>query len=263
MQQQETVQLHIKQSIATLILNRPARLNSFNQAMHEELATKFHQVSQDPHIRVIVITGHGRGFCAGQDLAETSQNGLIPLPLEGSLERFYNPLIQSIRQANKPVITAVNGVAAGAGANLALACDMVIASHSAHFIQSFCNIGLIPDAGGTWMLPRLVGYAKAMGLTLLGEPIDAKQAEQMGMIWQAIPDAEFNQSVQQLASKIAQRPTQALGFTKQALYRSSEHNLTQQLELERNLQYFALHSHDFKEGVNAFQEKRPAMFIGR
>lgn len=179
------------------------------------------------------------------------------------MERYYNPLIQAIRQSAKPVLAAVNGVAAGAGANLALACDVVIAKRSAQFIQSFCNIGLLPDAGGTWMLPRLVGYAKATGLTLLGESIDAVAAEQMGMIWQAVADDEFDHAVQALCEKLATRPTQALAFTKQAIQRSSEHTLQQQLELERNLQYFALHSHDFQEGVQAFKQKRPARFIGR
>ena len=249
--------------IARICLNRPERLNSFNEALHQALADAFQDANQDPNVRVILITGTGRAFCAGQDLSETAQQQSIPLPLAGSLERYYNPLIQNIRQSKKPVVAGVNGVAAGAGANLALACDLVIAKHSAQFIQSFCNIGLIPDAGGTWMLPRLVGYAKAVGLTLLGEPINAIEAERIGMIWQAVADENFDQALQQLCEKLAKRPTQALGFTKQALYRSSEHNLAQQLELERNLQYFALHSHDFKEGVQAFQQKRPAQFIGR
>lgn len=258
----QTILIEKNAGIGRLILNRPHRLNSFNETLHQELASAFHTLSQDSEVRVIVITGQGRGFCAGQDLSESSTEQGIPLPLEGSLERYYNPLIQNIRHSAKPVVAAVNGVAAGAGANLALACDVVIAKYSAQFIQSFCNIGLVPDAGGTWMLPRLVGYAKAVGLTLLGEAIDALEAERIGMIWQAVADDQFDAKVDALCEKLAQRPTQALAFTKQALQRSSEHSLAQQLELERNLQYFALHSYDFKEGVQAFKQKRPAVFLG-
>lgn len=167
----QTILIEKNAGIGRLILNRPHRLNSFNETLHQELVSAFHTLSQDSEVRVIVITGQGRGFCAGQDLSESSTEQGIPLPLEGSLERYYNPLIQNIRHSAKPVVAAVNGVAAGAGANLALACDVVIAKYSAQFIQSFCNIGLVPDAGGTWMLPRLVGYAKAVGLTLLGKPL--------------------------------------------------------------------------------------------
>ena len=259
----ETLKTQILGGVATVYFNRPECLNSFNQKMHEELYELLKAWHDNTEIRVVVMTGQGRAFSAGQDLTERQQLETIPLPLEGSLQRYYNPLVQMIRQYPKPVIAAVNGVAAGAGANIALACDLVIAKHSVRFIQAFCHIGLIPDAGGTWMLPRLVGYAKAMGLALLGEAVHAIEAEQMGMIWKAIPDEEFDAYVNVLSHKMAKQPTSALALIKQAMYRSSEHDFNQQLELERNLQYFAMHSADFKEGVQAFKEKRPAQFIGR
>ncbi len=185
------------------------------------------------------------------------------MPPEGSLAKYYNPLINLIRQSPKPVIAAVNGVAAGAGANIALACDLVIAKESARFIQAFSKIGLISDAGGTWMLPHLIGYARAVALTFLGVPVYAKEAAKMGMIWKMLPDTEFDAYIDEIAKQLAKQPTYALALTKQALQRSAENNMNQQLELEQNLQYLALSSQDYKEGVQAFVEKRPAQFTGR
>jgi len=259
----ETIQTQVQQGVATLSFNRADSLNSFNQQMHEEVQQVLKNWNTDPDIRVIVIRGNGRAFSAGQDLKERAgQLGNVPLPPQGSLAKYYNPLINLIRQSPKPVIAAVNGVAAGAGANIALACDLVIAKESARFIQAFSKIGLIPDAGGTWMLPRLIGYARAMALTFLGEPVHAKEAAEMGMIWKMLPDTEFNVYIDDIAQRLAQQPTYALALTKQALQRSAENNMDQQLELEQNLQYLALSSQDYKEGVQAFIEKRPAQFTG-
>jgi 2-(1,2-epoxy-1,2-dihydrophenyl)acetyl-CoA isomerase len=259
----ETIQTQVQQGVATLSFNRPDSLNSFNRQMHEEMQQVLKNWNTDPDIRVIVIRGRGRAFSAGQDLKERAgQLGNIPLPPQGSLAKYYNPLINLIRQSPKPVIAAVNGVAAGAGANIALACDLVIAKESARFIQAFSKIGLIPDAGGTWMLPRLIGYARAMALTFLGEPVHAKEAAEMGMIWKMLPDTEFDAYIDDIAQRLAQQPTYALALTKQALQRSAENNMDQQLELEQNLQYLALSSQDYKEGVQAFVEKRPAQFTG-
>jgi len=260
----EMIQTQIQQGVATLSFNRPDSLNSFNRQMHEEVQQVLKSWNTNPDIRVIVIRGNGRAFSAGQDLKERAgQLGNVPLPPQGSLAKYYNPLINLIRQSPKPVIAAVNGVAAGAGANIALACDLVIAKESARFIQAFSKIGLIPDAGGTWMLPRLIGYARAMALTFLGEPVHAKEAAEMGMIWKMLPDTEFDAYIDDIAQRLSQQPTYALALTKQALQRSAENNIDQQLELEQNLQYLALSSQDYKEGVQAFVEKRPAQFTGR
>jgi len=260
----EMIQTQVQQGVATLSFNRPDSLNSFNRQMHEEVQQVLKSWNTDSDIRVIVIRGNGRAFSAGQDLKERAgQLGSVPLPPEGSLAKYYNPLINLIRKSPKPVLAAVNGVAAGAGANIALACDLVIAKESAKFIQAFSKIGLIPDAGGTWMLPRLIGYARAMALTLLGEPVHAKEAAEMGMVWKMIPDAEFDAYIDDIAQRLAQQPTYALALTKQALQRSAENSMDQQLELEQNLQYLALSSQDYKEGVQAFVEKRPAQFTGR
>lgn len=259
-----TIQTKVQQGVATLAFNRPDSLNSFNRLMHEEVQQILKVWNTDSDIRVIVIRGNGRAFSAGQDLKERAgQLDNIPLPHEGSLAKYYNPLIELIRRSPKPVIAAVNGVAAGAGANIALACDLVIATESAKFIQAFSKIGLIPDAGGTWMLPRLIGYARAMALTFLGEPISASEAAQMGMIWKMVPDQEFDSYIDEIAHRLTQQPTYALALTKQALQRSAENSLSQQLELEQNLQYLALSSQDYKEGVQAFVNKRPAQFVGR
>ncbi len=243
----DTIQTQVQQGIATLSFNRPESLNSFNRKMHEEVQQVLKSWNTDPDIRVIVIRGNGRAFSAGQDLKERAgQLGNVPLPPQGSLAKYYNPLINLIRQSPKPVIAAV----------------MVIAKESARFIQAFSKIGLIPDAGGTWMLPHLIGYARAMALTLLGEPLHAKEAAEMGMIWKMLPDTEFDVYIDDITQRLAQQPTYALALTKQALQRSAENNIDQQLELEQNLQYLALNSQDYKEGVQAFFEKRPAQFTG-
>lgn len=258
-----TLKIQVHQGVAMLYLNRPESLNSFNTTMHQELQQTLQAWSIDAEIRVIVISGNGRAFCAGQDLKErTGQLDQIALPPEGSLAKYYNPLVELIRNMPKPIIAAVNGVAAGAGANIALACDLVIAKESAQFIQSFSKIGLIPDAGGTWMLPRLIGYARATALTFLGDPVHATEAAEMGMIWKTVSDEKFDAYIDEISQRLAKQPTYALALTKQALQRSAEHNLNQQLELEKNLQYLALNSHDYKEGVQAFVEKRPARFMG-
>lgn len=259
----QTIQTEVSQGIARLILNRPERMNSFNQQMHQEVQQVIRQWVNDDEIRVIILTGNGKAFSSGQDLQErVGQLEHIALPSQGTLAKYYNPLVELIRQAPKPIIAAVNGVAAGAGANIALACDLVVAKQSAHFVQAFCKIGLIPDAGGTWMLPRLVGYAKAMGLTLLGEPINASHAEQMGMIWKALPDDEFDAYIEQLAQHFSKQPTYGLALIKQAMQQSAVHSYEQQLEVEKNLQYLASHTEDYKEGVRAFVEKRTTQFKG-
>lgn len=250
--------------IATLSLNRPERLNSFNREMQDEMMAALHLIHQLHALRVLVLTAEGRSFCAGQDLNErsVSPEGLPP-DLALSLEQFYNPMIRQLRTLPVPVICAVNGVAAGAGANIALACDLVLAARSSSFIQAFCSIGLIPDSGGTWTLPRLVGMPRAKALSLLGLPLGAEHAEQYGLIYRCVDDAQLQDEVQRLATHFAQQPTYALGLIKQALNASFDHSFEQQLELETNLQQLAGRTADYLEGVHAFMEKRSPVFQGR
>jgi 2-(1,2-epoxy-1,2-dihydrophenyl)acetyl-CoA isomerase len=251
--------------VVVISLNRPKRLNSFNAKMHAELREALTKVERDPSSRALLITGSGRGFCAGQDLSERNHapNSSMPQDLGVSLENNYNPLVRQLRSLELPVICAVNGVAAGAGANIALACDLVLAARSASFIQAFCKIGLVPDSGGTWTLPRLVGQARAMGLAMLGEKVPAEQAERMGMIWKVVDDEALRDESLALAHRLASQPTRGLALIKRAMHSSWNNSLDQQLDLERDLQTFAGRTEDYREGVAAFMEKRQPNFKGR
>ncbi len=257
-----TILLEIRAGYAVITLNRPEKLNSFNDAMHAEMREAVALCEADAAIRALLITGAGRGFCAGQDLADRQAGGPMP-DLGDTLEKNYNPLVRRLRGIAKPVVCAVNGVAAGAGANLALAGDLVLAARSASFIQAFCKIGLIPDAGGTYMLPRLVGHARALGLSMLGDKLPAEKAAEWGLIWRVVDDAELMAEAHKLCAHLATQPTLALGMMKKALNASLDHTLDQQLEVERNLQRSAGQSEDFREGVAAFLEKRAAKFNGK
>ena len=249
--------------VARLIFNRPERLNSFNPQMHEEVAQALRKVRDEGRARVLLISGQGRGFCAGQDLSDRNvAPDQEPPDLGYSLENYYNPLIRGLRDLPVPVICAVNGVAAGAGANIALACDIVLAARSAKFVQAFARIGLLPDSGGTWILPRLVGQARAMGLAMLGDAISAQQAADWGMIWRCLPDEELMPEAEKLAAHLATQPTRGLAFIKQAINQSFANSLDEQLDLERDLQRQAGRTRDYREGVTAFFEKRPPSFQG-
>ncbi len=250
-------------AIARLTLNRPDKLNAFTTAMHAEVRDALARTRTDGS-RVLVITGAGRGFCAGQDLADRAvAPGERPVDLGESIEKNYAPLILALRGLPLPVIAAVNGVAAGAGANIALCCDLVIAARSASFIQSFSKIGLVPDSGGTWTLPRLIGNARALGLAMLGDKLSAGEAADWGLIWRAVDDAEFPAAVDALAARLAAAPTLALARTKEAIYGGWERTLAAQLEVERDAQRELGGSADYAEGVAAFVAKRPPRFAGR
>ncbi|HTS20896.1 MAG TPA: 2-(1,2-epoxy-1,2-dihydrophenyl)acetyl-CoA isomerase PaaG [Casimicrobiaceae bacterium] len=251
-------------NVARLTLDRPDRLNSFNDAMHAEVRDALSRVRAEPSLRVLLLTGAGRGFCAGQDLGDRAvAPGSDPVDLGASIERNYKPLVLSLRSLPLPVVCAVNGVAAGAGANLALACDIVIAARSASFIQAFCRIGLVPDSGGTYFLPRLVGTARAVGLSLLGDKLPAEQAAEWGLIWQCVEDAELQPTVEKLLAALAVAPTAGLAAAKRALYASGGNSLDAQLDLERDLQRALGYGADYREGVAAFAEKRAPRFTGR
>ncbi len=247
--------------VATLTLNRPQVLNSFCAAMHADLSTAFTAIEQDPAIRCVVLTGAGRAFCAGQDLGEARTTDVGDAGER--LERLYNPLILRMRHLPVPIVCAVNGVAAGAGASLALACDIVVAARSAKFIQAFVRIGLVPDAGSTWFLPRLVGDARARALAMTGDAIDAAQAADWGLIWRCVDDAELASATQTLAARLAGLPTRAIALIKQAFLAGAGNDLASQLRLERELQREAGATADAVEGVAAFVEKRPPQFSGR
>lgn len=246
--------------IARVTLNRPDKLNSFSLDMHHRLKEVLQAVSDQPGVRCMLLTGSGRGFCAGQDLSE--RDGDERPDLGATLEAHYNPYVQTIHNFPFPVVCAVNGVAAGAGANLALSCDLVLAKESAKFIQAFCKIGLLPDCSGTWFLPRLVGLSRALGLSLLGDAITAPQAEQWGMIWRSIADEAFDEEVEKLVQHLAIQPTRGLALAKQALRASINNSLSEQLDLERDLQRAAGQTDDYREGVKAFLGKRTPKFVG-
>jgi 2-(1,2-epoxy-1,2-dihydrophenyl)acetyl-CoA isomerase len=246
--------------IARLTLNRPDRLNSFTVEMHEEVADALARLE---NARVLVLTGAGRGFCAGQDLADRAVAPGEAVDLGESVERRYNPLIRTLTALPFPVIGRVNGVAAGAGANIALACDIVIAARSAKFIQSFAKIGLIPDSGGTWILPRLVGQARALGLALTGEPLPADKAAEWGLIWKAVEDEALDAEVESLAEGFAAAPTKGLAAIKTMIRASWGHSLDEELDLQRDAMRTLGYSDDYREGVAAFMEKRTPRFTGR
>ena len=247
--------------VLTLTLNRPERLNAFNVALHEKLAEALKRAAASDDCRVVLLTGAGKGFCAGQDLTDrvVASDGARP-DLGESIDKRYNPLIRALRALPKPVICAVNGVAAGAGANIVLACDIVVAAHSARFIQAFARIGLIPDSGGTWFLPRLVGEARARALMMLADPVSAEDAAAWGMIWRAVDDDQVMGVAHEIAERLAAGPTQAYGLMKRAFAASATNGLDGQLDLERDLQREAGAANEYVEGVRAFIEKRAPNF---
>lgn len=253
-----TIEFSIRDNVAYLTLNRPDKLNSFTEEMHREIRDALLQVQTSGEVRALLIAGNGRGFCAGQDLSDLDFSAL-----GDTLEENYNPLIRTITGLDMPVVCAVNGVAAGAGANMALACDIVVAARSASFIQAFCKLGLVPDAGGTWTLPRLVGGPRAMALAMMGDKITAEQAESWGMIWQCVDDDQLRSHTEAMAAHLAKQPTTGLALMKNLLRQSWDNTLEQQLKLERDFQSAASQTQDFKEGVDAFLNKRPAQFTGR
>ncbi|HET7847622.1 MAG TPA: 2-(1,2-epoxy-1,2-dihydrophenyl)acetyl-CoA isomerase PaaG [Pseudolabrys sp.] len=260
---ESTILVARREGYRLVTLNRPDRLNAFNEAMHRTLRAAIDEAEADRECRVLVLTGAGRAFCTGQDLndrlAKPGENAVS----RSTLEKFYNPLVRKLCTLPLPVIAAVNGVAAGAGANIALACDIVIAARSASFVQAFARIGLIPDSGGTWVLPRLVGQARARGLALLADPLPAEDAEKWGLIWKAVDDSALESEVDAVCRRLANMPANGLMLVKRALDASAGNSLNAQLDLERDLQREASAHPDYQEGIRAFLEKRKPNFSKR
>lgn len=259
-----TIEKSLLNGVLTIVLNRPDVLNSFNYEMAKEVQAAFEEARTNSEIRCVLLTGNGKAFCAGQDLKEVTEIAKDPdRELGEVVHHTYNPIIKAIRNLEMPVICAVNGTAAGAGANIALACDMVIASEEAKFIQSFSNIGLIPDSGGTYFLPRLIGLAKATELTFTGKPVKAPEAVEIGMIYKSVPAKELMNEAIALCEKLAKMPTRGYGLTKKGFNAGFSNDLDSQLELEADLQAQAGSSEDYHEGVQAFLEKRKPEFKGK
>jgi 2-(1,2-epoxy-1,2-dihydrophenyl)acetyl-CoA isomerase len=256
----ETISLAIADGVARITLNRPERLNSFTRAMHAELRDALDGIGE---ARVVVLTGAGRGFCAGQDLNDRAVEPGESVDLGATVEESWNPLIRRLASMPQPVIARVNGVAAGAGANIALACDIVVAARSAKFIQSFAALGLIPDSGGSWHLPRLVGHARALGLALTGEPLPAEIAAEWGLIWKCVADEALDAEVDAIATRLAALPPLGLAAIKSIIRTTGERTLNQELDLQRDEMRRLGFTQDYREGVAAFLEKRPATFVGR
>jgi len=256
------ITLELDGAVGVLTLNRPDKLNSLNGAMHRELRSAIDAVEAHG-CRAMILSGEGRGFCAGQDLADPEFDIASESNAAEALENHYNPLVKRLKGLPFPVICAVNGVAAGAGANIALACDIVLAARSASFLQAFARIGLIPDAGGTWSLTHLLGEARAKGLAMLAEPVDAETAAGWGMVWKVVDDEALMSEARALAARLADQPTRALGLIKQAIHAASANDFDAQLDVERHLQQQAGRTEDFREGVAAFLEKRKPRFKGR
>ncbi|MEM9837203.1 MAG: enoyl-CoA hydratase-related protein [Bacteroidota bacterium] len=261
MNKHETILYEQAGGVAYITLNRPTVFNSFNRTMALALQEVLATCAQEPEVRAIVITGSGKAFCAGQDLKEVTDPTLNP-GFRTILEEHYAPIIEQLRSIEKPILAAVNGVAAGAGANIALACDVVIAHEKASFIQAFSKIGLVPDSGGTYFLPRLIGFQRALALAMLGDKVTAQEAQQMGMIYRAVPHESYAGAVKQTAHKLANMPTKALGLIKKAFNHSMQHSLTEQLALEADCQMVASETNDYQEGVTAFLEKRTPNYKG-
>ena len=259
----QPILVSVEAGVQTITLNRPERLNAFNPEMHRLLREALERAGDDDAIRAVLLTGAGRGFCAGQDLSERDVGGDAAIDLSVTIESLYNPLVRRMRALPKPIVCAVNGVAAGAGANVALACDLVLAARSASFIQAFAKIGLVPDSGGTWLLPRLAGRARAMGLALLGDKLGAEDAADWGLIWKTVDDDKLMAEAGALARGLAAGPTRAYALVKRALDASETNTLDAQLDLERDLQREAGFSADYREGVAAFLQKRKPQFKGK
>jgi len=259
-----SILVSLQGGILGITLNRPDKLNAFNPEMHQRLKAALERARDEPEVRAVLLTGAGRAFCAGQDLAERDVSaGAAPIDLAVTIGSYYNPLVRRMRELPKPIVCAVNGIAAGAGANIALACDLVLAARSASFLQAFSRIGLLPDSGGTWFLPRLAGSARAMGLALLADKLPAEDAEHWGLIWKAVDDARLMDEAQAIARILADGPTKAYGLIKKALHASAGNSLDAQLDLERDLQREAGLSEDYREGVTAFMQKRKPVFKGK